>query len=163
MQLHFRAGPCLSSQEAISVSKQSAFIASHWSLQHLPTVSLISVPGNNRKMWMPQDSQTHPGNKNSWIHWWGISIYFSFLIAFCSVFGQVRKDRKGLLSYFYLWGTVCFLQWLYNDFMLLANVDKLLCLLIDFNKAHQNLHEGLQYIPKIQRNWTRRRNKASVK
>lgn len=67
-----------------------------------------------------------------------LGIYFSFLIAFCSVFGQGRKDRKDLLSCYCLWGSVVFLQWLYNDFMLLANVDKLLCLLMAFDKAHQN-------------------------
>lgn len=89
-----------------------------------------------------------------------LGIYFSFLIAFCSVFGQGRKDRKDLLSYFCLWVTIFFLQWLYNDFMLLANVDKLLCLLIAYDKAHQNSHERLQYIPKIQRNWSKKKKQG---
>lgn len=53
-----------------------------------------------------EDSQTHPGNKNSRIHWQGVSIYFSFLIVFCNGFRQGKSDREDLLlRYFYLLGS----------------------------------------------------------
>lgn len=57
-----------------------------------------------------EDSQTHPGSKNSGIHQQGISIYFTFLGVFCNGFGQgvTRKLCWGIFTFgvAIMWRTV---------------------------------------------------------